>query len=185
MKNIIAFLLASLLVLAGCTENQVTSSNETIPAAKSTVELPQKSNLNTESINIASKTINGLLGGSIPYVYSYTASNGSTVRVAAEITFPAGAFVGLKTISIQLDENEAAFKFDPSMVFLLPLKFNAIVTGLDLSNVNSSNLDFCYFHDNGSMTPVSHEGVNLHAATGTLTVKNAKINHFSRYGWAK
>lgn len=185
MKYLISLLFLSLVFVFGCSENQIDVSKENQSAEKTVIKLPLKSGLNSEIFSVTQK-INGIFGGSIPYNHSYTSSNGNLVQVESVITFLPGSFLGSRNITVSLDGNIAALNFDPGMVFLLPATLNATISGLDLSAyTGSSNVDFYFIADNGALTQVNHDGVSVDNATGALSVTNAKINHFSRYGWAK
>ena len=57
------------------------------------------------------------------------------------------------------------------------------IEGVDLSGVNPNTLDFVYIDASGNIHPVEYEVVTMDAVNGKLEVKNAKLNHFSRYGF--
>ena len=74
-------------------------------------------------------------------------------------------------------------EFGPAMQFSIPVKYTLTVSGLDLTGINPATLDFVYVAQNGSMTGIEYDSITMDAATGTLKVTNAKLNHFSRYGF--
>ena len=69
------------------------------------------------------------------------------------------------------------------MQFNVPVDYTLTITGLDLTGVNPNTLDFVYIDVNGNMYSVQKEYVIMDLSNGMLKVKNAKLNHFSRYGF--
>lgn len=69
------------------------------------------------------------------------------------------------------------------MQFNIAVKYTLTISGLDLTGINSNTLDFVYVAQDGSITGVVYDSITMDAATGTLKVTNARLNHFSRYGF--
>jgi hypothetical protein len=192
MKKLLILVAMASLVLFGCSDlgtNNMTNpvSSSSSAQSKTIIQLPAAANgQRIEDINTVSKTILSLLGGNVSLTDSYTTSTGSTVSVNASLSIPPLAFNGLTmTFSITSDPTTASLEFGPHTTFNKPLTLNVTYTGIDLSDSSSDGIGFYYISDDGTFYPINNSGITYDAATQTLTVHNAQINHFSRYGFAK
>ena len=84
-----------------------------------------------------------------------------------------------------MDNDYAAFHFYPSMSFAKPVKFTQNFTGIDLTNYKTGTLDFVYTDDKGNFETIRNNGIQTNLAQGFVRILNAKLFHFSRYGWAR
>ena len=182
--------LAALLLLSfvGCMQE----SNITDPLnsfdnnqGKTVIMLPAKADVNVEGVFSSSQDINGVNGGEIHLVKSYVAESGQTVTIDCELTVPANvSFNDFRNITMEIG-NDAAVDFFPSMTFDQPVILNFTVTGLDLNGVDPSDVGFFYVDQNGNLFSTSNDGVSVNVSTGTLTVTNAQLPHFSRWAYAR
>lgn len=180
------FVLAALvgLFLVGCQDasmNPVSNDNSQISKVKSLAS----SNFNNNSVT---QTIDGSQGGTITFTKTNVGLDGIQ-EVNINLTFKPGAFEGTRDITVTANFNDASFSFYPHMVFDNNSKvtLNANYTGVDLTNLNLSNLpkiDFYYLGDDGSKELIKNNGTKIDLTSGSIGVKNAKLPHFSRYGWA-
>lgn len=177
-----------LLFFAGCmqesniTEPVTTTENN---QAKTIIMLPATANMNVNEIFSESQDIDGEAGGEIHLVKSYVASNGQTVTIDCKLTVPANlSFDDFRNITMEIG-GQAGVDFFPSMTFNEPVILNFTVTGLDLNGVNPNNVGFFYVDGNGNLFPTNNEGVSVNLSTGTLTVVNAQLPHFSRWAYAR
>ncbi len=106
-----------------------------------------------------------------------------TVNITSTLHFYNYSFYGTKTITQTFDTETAAITFGPSMQFNVPVDYTLTISGVDLTGVNPATLDFVYIDANGNMFYVEKDYVTMDASTGFLKVKNAKLDHFSRYGF--
>jgi hypothetical protein len=183
MKQLISFLFIALLLILGC--EQVTDVN-TPPEQilnKQLISLPMPTDLSVEDIHTEYKDIDGAMGGWFTEDFTYQGGPNGNVYFHSTLHFYANAFTGTKTISQTFDTETAALTFGPSMQFNVPVDYTLTITGLDLTGVNPNTLDFVYIDANGNMYAVQKDYVYMDANIGLLKVKNAKLNHFSRYGF--
>ncbi len=177
-----------LLSLVGCMQE----SNLTEPVEglvnnldKTIIMLPAKADFSVEDVFTSSQTINGISGGEIHLVKSYQASNGKTVNIDCKLTVPANvSFADSRDITMQVS-NEAGVDFFPSMTFNEPVILNFEISGLDLSGINPNNVEFYYVDESGNLSPTVNNGVTVDKSTGTLSVVNAQLPHFSRWAYAR
>ena len=185
MKKFATITLMVFTLLLGCTPDaNITSPDESVTKPQAQlIKLPaMKSGLKIETDLTRSKYINGYNGGSFIEQFEFQCVTGNVI-INSQLNFPAGAFSGGKTITQTFDTETASLEFGPAMQFNIPVKYTLTVSGLDLTGINPETLDFVYVAQNGSITGVEYDSITMDVATGTLKVTNAKLNHFSRYGF--
>jgi hypothetical protein len=149
------------------------------------IPLPEKSALWEDSIFTVSQEIDGSVGGRIILDKYYIDEEGDSVLMKADLRIPAGAFKDKKTITLTVDKKYAQVHFYPSMVFIDTLKLCQSFEGVDLENYQTGTIDFVYIKDDGSIELVKKNGVQIIVPIGIVRVLNAKLLHFSRYGWVR
>ncbi|NWF89302.1 MAG: hypothetical protein HXY50_07530 [Ignavibacteriaceae bacterium] len=184
MKKYVIILALFGLYFLGCSD-QPTVSYE--PAASEVmyklIELPAPLNLKLNTVYTVSKVINGSTGGTITIQDNYAGGPYGNVTKNITLTFPSGSFSGTKTITLSVDDYYCVADFSPSMTFLMPVVANVTYTGINLYGIDPAKIKFVYLKDDGSIEYLTNDGVTIDLATGTLKVKNVKLNHFSRYGF--
>lgn len=194
MKTLSATLIITLVLLLGCDstsdfslnnpENDPSQLSEDIPLFEK-IALPNKSPLWRDSVLTMSQTIDGSIGGRIIMDNYYIAENGDSVIVKVDLRIPADAFQGTETITIIVDQIDAAVHFYPEMVFADTLRLFQSFEGLNLNNYTTGTIDFVYIRDDGSVELIKKNGLQIILPQGILRVQNAKLLHFSRYGWIR
>ena len=81
------------------------------------------------------------------------------------------------------DNKTTVTSFSPSMEFNKKASFSITYQGLKLYGINISDIKFAYIASDGSVQYAENEGITVDKYMGILKVKNAKIPHFSRYGF--
>jgi hypothetical protein len=182
------FLLSVLLcTFFGCSDIKINKPDISQQNEYSLIKIsPLQEGTTTETLISVSKDIDGSVGGNISLSKSYRSLGSGLVLVNINLDIPVGAFSGVKKITLTADDQYAALKCDPSMVFKKSLSLDFSYLGLNLKNLNLSlrRVDFGYIARDGSFYPVKNNGVQVNALLGLLLVKEAHIDHFSRYGWA-
>ncbi len=186
MKKLVILSLLSFLVFLGCNQDsEVTSpvNNSTNQQLK-LISLPTPSGgLSVETLFTEVKEINGDNGGYFIATYSYQGGPFGEVNCLSYLRFLPGAFTGDEDITQTLDSETAAMTFGPSKQFNMPIKLTLKFVGLDLSNVNPATLDFVYIALDGTLQNCEYDSIQMNAASGFIIVRNANLNHFSRYGF--
>lgn len=203
MKHIITFISLLLLPLIGCSDYtefpvEPTSNNKVLEKQSVFSETPDFRTLDYELIPIPPKSpewqgitlstneiIFGKLGGEIVLDKFYRADDGKIINILASLTIPPGAFKGARKITIEVDDEFAALHFYPPMTFEKPLMLTQSFTGLDLRNHHTGTIDFSYIGDDGSFECIRKNGVQMIVPQGLVRVLNARLSHFSRYGWTR
>jgi len=184
MKKLISINLVVLALLFGCNpDSNITSPENSATQSKlKLIQLPTPTGLSVETLYTESQYINGYNGGNFTEQFGFQSSTGY-VSINSQLVFPAGSFYGGKTITQTFNTETASLEFGPAMQFNVPVKYTLTISGVDLTGINPETLDFVYVAQNGSITGVVYDAIYMDAATSTLKVTNAQLNHFSRYGF--
>lgn len=185
MKNIIALLLFAGLLLSGCLPDSSITGPEETQKQLTWVETQVMSSLSVERSFFAFKVINGADGGEITLDENYNSPQG-TVSVDAKLTIPENSFSGVKIVRYLLNDKSASVTFGPHMAFSQDLTFDMRIEGIDLSQINDpSEIVFAYLDGGNNIVPCQYESITVDVVSGVVEVNDAKIDHFSRYGFAK
>jgi len=185
MKNIIALLLLTGVLLTGCLPDSSITGPEDTQKQLSWVETQQISSLSVEQNFFAFNIINGANGGEVLMNENYSSPQGS-VSIYAKLTIPENSFFGVKFIRYVLNDRSASVTFGPHMTFLQDLRFDMRIEGLDLSQINDhSAITFAYLDGGNNIVPCEYESITVDVVNGAIEVIGAKVDHFSRYGFAK
>ena len=194
MKNILTILLVAIILLWGCdTSSDLSINSSEDNFSKSSISLnpygliplPNKSPLWADSIFTMSQVIDGSVGGRMIMGKYYIAEDGDSLIIKVDLRIPEGAFQGTETITMTVDNEYAAIHFSPKMVFAETLKLFQSFEGLHLENYPAGTLDFVFISDGGSIELIKKNGVQVVVPQGIVRVQNAKLLHFSRYGWVR
>jgi hypothetical protein len=183
MKKITTALAMLLLFVVGCTDQTNVTAPEQSPTQQlKLVRLPVPQGLSLETLYTEYKYIRGSDGGYFTEQFSYQTPTG-TVTIDSRLSFPRYAFYGSETFSQTFNTETASLEFGPSMQFNKPVLYTLTITGLDLSDINTTTLSFVYVAPDGSITGVEYDSITVDTATNKIKVTNAQLNHFSRYGF--
>jgi hypothetical protein len=181
------------LNLFGCSEQPTLNAPEDSSIAKAEpdwVSLPAQVSDKGMSVMTfpsfkAGDYIDGEKGGKIKIDEKYEGPNGE-VMVKAEIEFKKGAFEGVKYITMVLSTEFGSATFSPHAIFNEDAIYNAEFKGLDLSGMSeekAKQIKFVYQALDGSYEYIDFSKVEVDVKEGKLKVKDAKLPHFSRYGF--
>ena len=105
------------------------------------------------------------------------------VSITANARFQRNSFNGKKFVTMEIDDNGGVADFSPSGKFYKPVIYNLTIQGIDLSGISPKNVKFVYMADDGSYYEAENDGIVVDKHAGKLQVINAKLPHFSRYGF--
>ena len=187
MKKLLSILFLFAL-FAGCQEQNIPvepqeSANSMLPLEKVLIPIPVNRNLTVETLYTTSKNIVGSEGGSISLELNYAGGNLGTVSIAANLEFPSGSFEGEKTFSLTFDDQYACLTLLPHTVFELSVLLNMTYQGLDLNTIDVQELEFAFLGEDNSLELIDRDQISSDKNNGKLSMTNARIPHFSRYGF--
>ena len=198
MKKLLILAVVATLSFWGCSENsnltgptdaqsnqsflKINTDNvsELSVEAKSALELEISSALTKiQSEGSIVETIDGKKGGKIKFELSK--DDFTSVGI---LKFRGNSFDGEQPISITIDpsENVAALDFGPNELELYK-SAKLTVAYIELSVEKGDEVAFQYIAEDGTFDEVKHSGIIV--GDGWALVKNAKIEHFSRFGFTK
>jgi major membrane immunogen (membrane-anchored lipoprotein) len=186
VKYLIPLALLATLLLFACGDNSI-SPIETDNHSYQLSKIQTKSELTVGKIFSISKTINGDKGGTIKLKKSYVAEDGHKVKIDVKFKVKKHSFKGKVAITMWVDENNAAVWFTPHMVFNKPTELDVKFEGIEINELKltNGNYDFVFINDNDSIEEIDHNGVKVKENKGKISVKKAKLNHFSRYAFSR
>ncbi len=161
------------------------SKSSICPPLYEKIALPNKSHLWADSIFTMSQIIDGSVGGRMILEKYYIAEDGDSVLMKADLRIPPDAVKVIKSITMTVDKKYAAVHFSPKMIFADTLRLFQSFEGLHLENYQTGTLDFVFIADDGSIELIKKNGVQIVVPQGIVRVQNAKLLHFSKYGWIR
>ena len=184
MKKYISIIVLLSLFVVGCSEQTSVNStaNNVNVSEPSWITLPASNDLVVNAEWKVSKKITGSVGGYISKGVSYSGVLGK-ITIQSRIDFSPNAFSGSPTITLTINDQNTSVQFGPSMEFIGDVYYNVTYTGLNLKGIDPSTVKFAYLATDGSVVYAKNEGIKVDLSTGTLSVYNALIPHFSRYGF--
>ena len=186
MKFLFSFFLLAILFFFGCGDSPnspVESNNDSF----SSIKLPAKGGISVESSFSVTKEIKGSQGGVLEINESYISTDGRLVNVIGQLRIPKHAFQGKEVITFTIDDQIAAAKFTPHMVFDIPVELKLEFEGISINEIQNigRKYDFLYFDDNGHTEEVNHSDIIVIQWAGKIMVEKAFLNHFSRYAFTR
>jgi hypothetical protein len=179
-KYLLVITVISLFVL-GCTEQM--SVNTPIDNSTKKVEwltIKTEHGLSVEGTRTWSKYVYGANGATFYATKSLCEYTSAYVKIQV----PAGAFEGYKTISATLNCMTIYADFAPTpTTFNIPIYYTVEYRGVDLSGIDPTNVDFYYIDLYGNMVKATYDQIYVDTANNILGVVNARLPHFSRYGF--
>ena len=183
-KHLLIFALIGLFFYGCTSESDITSPEQSINPEPNWIALPKAEGMQIENSFTVTKKINGSQGGFLTMFESYPGGPFGTVTIDAELVFEQGCYPGNKDISMTNDDFNCATTLEPSFEkFNGVVTFNIKYTGINLNNIDPNNVKFAYIAPGGELEYAANEGIIVNVSTGTIQVVNAKIDHFSRYGF--
>lgn len=186
MKKFITTIAMLLLFAIGCTDQtSITSPEQSIQTQEPNwIALPQVEGMHVNQDWTTSKRINGAQGGYLTNNVNYSGGISGIVTINARLEFDQGAYAGNETITLTLNNQNTSAQFGPERAgFNRLVHYDVLYTGLNLSGLNLANIKFAYIASDGSVQYAVNDGIVVDLATGKLGVINARIPHFSRYGF--
>ena len=162
--------------------------NSQISEAILASDIDRKDPAISQPIIKVSTSINGEWGGWVTLDTNYTNIDGREVYVYARLRILPGAYQGITNIEMTIDLTTASAQFFPEMVFDRDVRYDLWFIGIDLKELGyneSGNVTFAYFAENGTIEPIENNVSEVDISQSTISVHNAKLYHFSRYGWVR
>jgi hypothetical protein len=185
MKKIFILLVAG-IIFAGCRDVKINNVSQPEKETYKLIPIPGKTGLSSETAYTTTSIVDGSIGDTMSISASYMGDNGQLVTLNVSMTIPAGAFSGVRTITLTADDKYAALSCSPSMVFDKSLLLDYSYTGLNLKSIDlpKAKSGFYFIPDSGILEEIATNSFLIDKKSGILSVTGAQIKHFSRFGWS-
>ncbi|MBN1302603.1 MAG: hypothetical protein JW995_15400 [Melioribacteraceae bacterium] len=194
MKKLYTILTVMMLMMIGCNNqelivdpsNQLQQVNETFKFEGrdvSWIKLPAPEDQSLPKNHSTGKWCNSWLDNELEIRTGYFSWRKGWVSVSASLFFERNSFTGKKFITMSIDDESGEGTFSPHGLWFKPAIYNLTVKGLDLSGINPSDIAFVYMNPNGTYERVDYDNLYVDIQSGTLQIVNAKLPHFSRFGF--
>ena len=189
MYKYLSILMFLALLVVGCTDNSNivspvdnTENNSEITSNPNWITLPQSTETALKKDVAVSKLINGWEESELAINTRYWSRRGR-ISIYANAEFQKDSFIGKRYVTMSVNDDFGTTSFSPSGTWLKPVIFNLRITGIDLSNVDPSKVSFVYMAPNGTYHEAQYDSIYINKRWGILQVFNAKLPHFSRWGF--
>jgi hypothetical protein len=184
MKKLILILLLLIFTLPGCFTDSSVSPEFAGKAVKNQQTWLQLDDINSAILQkevTVVQEIDGKAGGTIDYNL-----NVANISINGSLSFPKKSFEGIMDISAKFSNQSTTQSFGPSpFTFSKTLILTLEYKGLNLKNLVPTAIDFYYIDNTGQFQKAEYSSITVDVEAGILKVVDARINHFSRWGWAK
>jgi hypothetical protein len=191
MRTYLYFFLFLSLFVIGCTEESsilspVSTVNniEAISNEPNWIVLPPSENMSLKKDITVGKMLYGNQESLLEINGGYPASTPfGYIQITANARFQRNSFTGSRYITMSINDQFGTATFTPSGTFSKPVIYNLTIMGVDLSNVDPAKVSFVYMASNGQYYKPAYDAIYVEKQSGKLQIINAKLPHFSRYGF--
>ena len=190
MKRLLSLSLAALLLIFTACQNEgpisgpeLSGSQKISKAEPTWIGLPQNAEKRLLKTFGTSEFITVAEGGQLTIDETYTSTEGKTVHAYSSIAFAPGCVQADVNITMDIDDQTGVSTFMPHQTFNFPAVLNQTFSGLNLSGIDVNNVQLYYMVEGGSYEVMEYDQLIIDAETGTITVVNGKIPHFSTFGF--
>jgi len=106
------------------------------------------------------------------------------IQIKAKAEIQKNSFEGCSYVTMSINDRFGETTFSPECTFSKPVIYNLTIRGLDLSGINPADVRFVYMSPDGEYQQAEYDRLVVNIKTGKLQVVNARLTHFSRYGFA-
>lgn len=144
--------------------------------------------LTSEGQLFTAKLIDGVIGDEIILNETFNDIAGNEINVYARLKILENSFPSTVTITMIPNVENLSIQFFPEMTFNRDLRLDLVFTGVDLEALGftaTGAVEFAFFANNGDTELIENDKSLVNIPQKKISVQNAKLNHFSRYGWIR
>jgi hypothetical protein len=184
MKNLNILLLLLIFLFPGCQSDSFVNPEFGLQSEKNIknwLQFEETGAFRLDKEVLVINEVNGKNGRTVEYDL-----NVANLSVNGTLTIPKNSFDGIMDISASFSNQSTTQTFGPSpFTFRKTLLLTLEYRGVNLRNINPSEIDFYYIDNSGQFHRAEYASLEINPEEGLLKVVDARINHFSRWGWAK
>ncbi len=186
IKYFLSILLLSLLVIGCNQESNILSpqdsvSNNQVVNEPNWISLPASQSLKKD-VSVG-KMLYGNDESLLEINTGYAGGPFGWISITANARFQRYSFQGSRYTTMSINDQNGTATFSPSGSFSKPVIYNLTIMGVDLSNVDPSKVTFVYMAEDGKYYKAAYDYIYVEKQSGKLQVVNARLPHFSRYGF--
>ena len=192
MKRLLALSLAAFMLIFTACENEGPITGPESPASQNQskfqpkwIGLPQNASNRLLKTFGTSQLITVANGGQLTIDETYTSTAGNQVHTYSSISLAPGCVQQDVTISMDIDDETGVSTFLPHQMFNFPAILNQTFTGLNLTGIDVSKIHLYYYGIDGTWEIMQCDELRIDVATGTITMVNGRLPHFSVYGYGE
>lgn len=179
MKKVLLILLIAGFGFWGCSENTSLTEPTKIETQSAFLKL-KAGKVSLLKQSEVTKTIDGERGG----IVRINLEDEEDFGAKGWLFFSKGSFEGSQDITIKTDTEFAALDFYPEGISLeKPARLTVIFKGIEFDD--DEPIDFQYIDENDNLASVDYSRLIVYRELGWVIVVDAKLYHFSRYGFTK
>ncbi len=174
-KLFLLFVLVGMTFLS-CSEN----SDDTLVSANT--------DLTSTGQLYAAKLIDGQVGDELEVNSTFVNAAGNEITVYARLRILPGAFEDTINIAMIPNVEDLSITFYPEITFNRDIRLDLTFEGIDLESygyTTTGTVDFAFFAINGNLELIENDKSIVNIPQKKISVQNAKLYHFSRYGWIR
>ncbi len=190
MLKYLSMLMVLALFVIGCTDesNMVSPVNNSINTDEQVsnpnwITLPSSDDLALKKDISVGKTIYGDQESLLEINTGYAGGPFGWISITANARFQRYSFTGSRYVSMSVNDQFGTASFSPSGTWAKPVIYNLTIMGVDLSNVDPSNVSFVYMSPDGKYYKAKYQSIYVEKQSGKLQIINAQLPHFSRWGF--
>ena len=192
MKRILSLSLAAIMLMLTACQNEGPINGPESPASQKQanfqpkwIGLPQNASVRLLKTFSTSQLVTVANGGQLTIDETYTSTEGNQVHTYSDIVLAPGCVQQDVTISMDIDDETGCSTFLPHQMFNFPAVLNQTFTGLNLSGTDISKIHLYYYAVDGTWEIMECDQLTVDVETGTVTIVNGKLPHFSVYGYGE
>jgi hypothetical protein len=190
MKRLLSLSLAALMLILSACQNEGPINGPESPASQNQAKfqphwigLPQNASHQLLKTFSTSQLVTVANGGQLTINETYTSTAGTQVHTFSSIALAPGCVQQDVTISMDIDDVTGVSTFMPHQIFNFPAILNQTFTGLNLAGKDVSKIHLYYYGVDGTWEIMQCDQLIVDVATGTITIVNGRLPHFSVYGY--
>jgi len=144
--------------------------------------------LTSQGQSFTAKLIDGVIGDELILNETFNDITGNEINVYARLRILENSFPGTVTITMIPNAEDLSIQFFPEMTFNRDVRLDLAFTGVDLEALGyteTGTVEFAFFANNGDTELIESDISQVNLPQKKISVQNAKLNHFSRYGWIR
>ena len=189
MKKYISIIVLLSLFVIGCSEQSsvlapVNDVNSNVTSTEPNwIALPINNSMSVNADVSVSRLLYGNQESLLEINTGYAGGTFGWVSITANARFQRYSFTGSRYTTMSVNDKFGTATFSPSGTFTKPVIYNLTIMGVDLSKVDPAKVSFVYLSPDGKYYKPVYDKIYVEKQSGKMQIINAKLPHFSRYGF--